>query len=657
MSWSEESINFLDTKIYKDGSLLKTDIFRKDTDRNSLLHFSSAHAPALVKSLPYSQMLRVKRIVKDESLALQRLQEMGTRFVQRGYPPDLIQETIDKVVQLPDERAKIGNIHKRKDPDRMVFVSEYSTCSTEIQRIIRKHWYFLRECNPGVPAFRQPPMPAYTRLPSLKDKIVKADVGSKKKSRLGFLTDENKKWHQQTLNKQLELIEKKQKQKRQDGRMVRSTMENRTQIKKIKKMEDKVAVRELTCSNINSAIYNGLDSQSEIDDEPPAGGFQRQIVTMGQSNPNDRQTLFKDKLKLRNGIDSQSAVYNAPPAGGCKDKIVTVGQCNLFDGKLAAGGQPKQSTNLKVTLNENAISRKIYKKNYMDYSNITKTDTRQGAASSLKSNKEKSALKTSAKVNIDTDDLEEFISRPAPKDVTIKCVIKRDKSALELGMFPKYYLHMEKEDSKKIFLLAARKRRKCKTSNYLISMDPTDLSRGGEGYVGKLRSNFTGTSFTAYDNGINPLNTSNVQLSKIRQELAAITYETNVLGFLGPRKMTVTIPEMNSNGERISIKSQNEQESLLSLKKAGNPTVVQLESKKPIFNTETMTYELNFNGRDTQKSVKNFQLIHPNYPEDTVMQFSRKDDNKFNLDFKYPLSPFQAFSIALSCLDKKFACE
>lgn len=37
------------------------------------------------------------------------------------------------------------------------------------------------------------------------------------------------------------------------------------------------------------------------------------------------------------------------------------------------------------------------------------------------------------------------------------------------------------------FLLAGRKRKKSKTSNYLISVDPTDLSREGESFIGKLR--------------------------------------------------------------------------------------------------------------------------------------------------------------------------
>ena len=60
---------------------------------------------------------------------------------------------------------------------------------------------------------------------------------------------------------------------------------------------------------------------------------------------------------------------------------------------------------------------------------------------------------------------------------------------------------MEREDGKKVFLLAGRKRKKSATSNYLITTDPTDLSRAGESFVGKLRSNMMGTQFTVFDSG------------------------------------------------------------------------------------------------------------------------------------------------------------
>lgn len=49
---------------------------------------------------------------------------------------------------------------------------------------------------------------------------------------------------------------------------------------------------------------------------------------------------------------------------------------------------------------------------------------------------------------------------------------------------------------------AGRKRKKSKTSNYVISADPTDLSRQTDGFVGKLRSNVFGTTFFMYNNGL-----------------------------------------------------------------------------------------------------------------------------------------------------------
>ncbi|XP_009954768.1 PREDICTED: tubby-related protein 1-like, partial [Leptosomus discolor] len=86
---------------------------------------------------------------------------------------------------------------------------------------------------------------------------------------------------------------------------------------------------------------------------------------------------------------------------------------------------------------------------------------------------------------IEVDNLEEFVLRPAPQGVTIKCRVTRDKKGMDRGLYPTYSLHLDND--KKVFLLAGRKRKKSKTSNYLISIDPTDLSRGGENFIGKLR--------------------------------------------------------------------------------------------------------------------------------------------------------------------------
>ncbi|KFW11967.1 Tubby-related protein 3, partial [Eurypyga helias] len=259
----------------------------------------------------------------------------------------------------------------------------------------------------------------------------------------------------------------------------------------------------------------------------------------------------------------------------------------------------------------------------------------------------------------EVENLEDFALHPAPRGVTVKCRITRDKKGMDGGLFPTYYMHLEREDNRKTFLLAGRKRKKSKTSNYLISVDPTDLSRQGEGFIGKLRSNLMGTKFTVYDRGVNPTKAQTlVEKARTRQELAAICYETNVLGFKGPRKMSVIIPGMNTNHKRIPVHPQNEHENLLSKWQTKNlDNLIELHNKAPVWNDDTQSYVLNFHGRVTQASVKNFQIVHDDDPDYIVMQFGRVAEDVFTLDYNYPLCALQAFAIGLSSFDSKLACE
>ncbi|XP_059622502.1 protein king tubby 1 [Phlebotomus argentipes] len=249
--------------------------------------------------------------------------------------------------------------------------------------------------------------------------------------------------------------------------------------------------------------------------------------------------------------------------------------------------------------------------------------------------------------------VEQWVMAPAIQGVLYKCRITRDRKGMDRGLFPIYYLHLEKDYGKKVFLLAGRKRKKSKTSNYVISCDPTDLSRQADGFVGKLRSNIFGTTFFVYDNG-NKMNTD-----APRQDLAVVIYDTNILGFKGPRNMTVLLPGMTEEDQRVKISScDTHQQGLLdSWKNKNTDNIVELHNKTPVWNDETQSYVLNFHGRVTQASVKNFQLIHDSDPDYIVMQFGRTSEDVFTMDFRYPLCALQAFAIALSSFDGKLACE
>nr|pir hypothetical protein F10B5.4 - Caenorhabditis elegans [Caenorhabditis elegans] len=264
--------------------------------------------------------------------------------------------------------------------------------------------------------------------------------------------------------------------------------------------------------------------------------------------------------------------------------------------------------------------------------------------------------------NFIKNNLAKFVEDPAVEHCLYKCSITRQKSGVDKGMFPTYFLHLEEFDTdkrQKIFLLAARKRKKSTTANYLLSTDPTNLSREGEGYCAKVRSNALGTQFTVYDSGQNPKKTTNH--AAIRQELAAVIYETNVLGFKGPRKMTIVMPGIeppteNRPAVRCPVRPIQDKHTLLERYRLNDLDSLKiLSNKSPQWNDETQSYVLNFHGRVTQASVKNFQIIHQSSPEYIVMQFGRISDDEFTMDFRYPLSAVQAFGIAMTSFHGKLA--
>ncbi|XP_043404528.1 tubby protein homolog isoform X7 [Caretta caretta] len=438
------------------------------------------------------------------------------------------------------------------------------------------------------------------------------------------LDDEGSNLRQQKLDRQRALLEQKQKKKRQEPLMVQSNVDSRTRTRRMKHSEEQAPLVESYLNSNSSTIFHGIDGPAAFQDDIQEVGSQIQILTVGQSSHNED------------------------------------------DGETMASSQQSRQ-DLRVTMQKKGISSSMNfdeeDEDDEDSSSSSQlnSNTRPGSATSKKSNKE-AASAPSPSTNepvIDVDDLEEFAVRPAPQGVTVKCRITRDKKGMDRGMYPTYYLHLEREDGKKVFLLAGRKRKKSKTSNYLISIDPTDLSRGGESFIGKLRSNLMGTKFTVYDNGVNPMKTtSSLEASNLRQELAAICYETNVLGFKGPRKMSVVIPGMNMDHERVSIRPRNEHETLLARWQNKNTeSIIELHNKTPVWNDDTQSYVLNFHGRVTQASVKNFQIIHDNDPDYIVMQFGRVAEDVFTMDYNYPMCALQAFAIALSSFDSKLACE
>ncbi|XP_052458047.1 tubby protein homolog isoform X1 [Carassius gibelio] len=489
------------------------------------------------------------------------------------------------------------------------------------------------------------------------------------------LDDEGTNLRQQKLDRQRALLEQKQKKKRQEPLMVQSNLDGRSRVRRTRQSEEQAPLVESYLSGNSSTIYHVQEAEQEEVKAVAEVQAPRSVKkTKPPTSTPQTGSAKKEKKGKHKGIDGPAAFQDEGQELGNQIQILTVGHSPALESEAEGQGEAVGNTqsqgkqDLRVTMLKKGISSSMNFDEEEDEDDLVSSsssqlnsNTRPGSATSKKSSKEATSASSplANEPSIDVDDLEEFTLRPAPQGVAVKCRITRDKKGMDRGMYPTYYLHLEREDGKKVFLLAGRKRKKSKTSNYLISIDPTDLSRGGESFIGKLRSNLMGTKFTVYDSGVNPVKTtSSLEAGNLRQELAAICYETNVLGFKGPRKMSVIVPGMNMDHERVSIRPRNDHESLLARwQNKSTESVIELHNKTPVWNDDTQSYVLNFHGRVTQASVKNFQIIHDNDPDYIVMQFGRVAEDVFTMDYNYPMCALQAFAIALSSFDSKLACE
>ncbi|CAJ0936573.1 unnamed protein product [Ranitomeya imitator] len=162
-----QQVSFLDTLVIKDASgTLSTDLYRKPTDRNSLLYYTSLHPVSTKNAIPRSQFQRVDRIVTDPTKKKVRVDEMYHKFRERGYPPNVLHDALQP--RISPKQSSMG---------RIPFVHTYHPYVHILHHNIRKHWRLLREAHPDIPEFQNHFLPCYKCPRNIRDTLVKADIG------------------------------------------------------------------------------------------------------------------------------------------------------------------------------------------------------------------------------------------------------------------------------------------------------------------------------------------------------------------------------------------------------------------------------------------------------------------------------------------------
>ena len=232
----------------------------------------------------------------------------------------------------------------------------------------------------------------------------------------------------------------------------------------------------------------------------------------------------------------------------------------------------------------------------------------------------------------------------------IHCTVFRDRKNM---MYPSYEMRLQETNE---LLIVAKKMSMGRMSSYHFfdmrkSSSGKPFLKKSENYLGKLRTVGSGrTEYALIDDTSEQL------------ELAGYVYDRlDVLpksaeggeGLVSPRKLSVVLPPLNCSGSPIGNHLLHDR-SELSLTSA-------LSSKTSIFKLDTVhtfgtkspvlvdgKFRLNFRGRVTVPSIKNFQLIPDDELNNIILQFGKVEEDTFHLDFKAPFNALQAFAAALS---------
>jgi len=202
-------------------------------------------------------------------------------------------------------------------------------------------------------------------------------------------------------------------------------------------------------------------------------------------------------------------------------------------------------------------------------------------------------------------------------------------------------------------------------------------------YLGCMVQNFSGTTFNVYDYRVaNPTSTRKTR----HYELGYLVYDYNVMGRV-PNSVKAVLPrwdpELGLRGQarsladryKGSVKTRLSQDLNLMQKlkaKKGDEyravesedlqELLEFETVKPQWNEELQAWTLNFNSRVKMPSKKNFMLIpqaqnetmEEEFGADTVcFRCGKVLKDRFALDYRHPISPFQAMAIAVSTFTSK----
>lgn len=357
-----------------------------------------------------------------------------------------------------------------------------------------------------------------------------------------------------------------------------------------------------------------------------------------------------DNTAMFGGADKENAVPNNSKPLSTNRSLSVLPKPQLSNMKSLSTGRVLKPSSLQLCMQMNEPE-KVFKSRIWDSAESEKSnsvniwdysDSEAAPASSW------SALPNRA-----------LLCRPLPLDVgRCTCVIMKEASpeGLDGGTLYSLYTNEGHGRQDRKLAIAHHKRRNGKSEFTIAQNLKGVFSSSDDSFVGNVTANIMGSKYHIWDQG-GPVNSKRGNLL-----LAVVTFKPTIATWTGSyRSMRAYVPKHQS----MQLKNTTLMQHVNGLARDWEgkmDKVHKLCSRTPRYNNMSKQYELDFRDRGRaglriQSSVKNFQLTLEENGKQTILQLGRVGKSKFVMDFRYPLTGYQAFCICLASIDSKLCCS
>ncbi|XP_066317970.1 tubby-like protein 4 [Miscanthus floridulus] len=255
-----------------------------------------------------------------------------------------------------------------------------------------------------------------------------------------------------------------------------------------------------------------------------------------------------------------------------------------------------------------------------------------------------------------------LLCRPLPQDVgRCTCVIVREAAtgARGVALYSLYTNEGQGRQDRK--LAVARHRRRRGRSEFIVAQNQDGIfCTSDNNFLGTVGANLVGSKYQIWGQGSRADELKN----QSKRLLGVVAFAPTITTLTGSfRSMRAWIPKNQSMQLKTNNSAQIQHVSGLPKDwQEKKSRADQLCSRAPFYNHMTKRYELDFReragrmGYKVQTSVKNFQMTLEENERQTVLQLGRVGKSKYIMDFRYPLTGYQAFCICLASIDAKLCC-